>query len=615
MKYKELSEKIIDAVGGKNNIEKSTHCMTRLRLTLKDSSLADTESIKKFPEVIDVNDSNISYQIIIGTEVAEVYEDFSELLGEKNPNNEIVKEKKNIIKSFFDFLSESMSPILIPIMAAGMLAAVLSILVMVGLLTVESPTYVVLDSIRQAVFYFLPVLLAMSCSKKLGVNQYLAVTLAATLLIPGINGAKGLSIFGLSLPQITYSNSFFPIIMGIAFMAYIEKLVNKVIPKGLQFFFGPVLVLIITLPVTLLIFGPIGTWIGDGIAFIAQYMMDHFGNWSVVMLYAAIQPFLITLGAGNFVLPIMINFFATLGYDPVFMVAAFVSDFAVAGAVMGYFFKTKDTEQKQLFGTTAFSALMNVTEPAIYGVFVKYRKPYIATLIGGAVGGLFAGITQVKAYAMVGILGISTYAQDGNMNNLYFTLISIALGFSVSMIAAYLLGIPQEDSLENSSDKPSIEKDTENKLDVATIYSPVTGQKISLTEVNDSAFSSQALGKGIAVIPRENQVCAPVDGEVTVVFPTKHAIGIKTSAGVEVLIHIGINTVELEGKYFESLVKVGDHVEIGQPLVNVDFPSIKKEGYDPVVMMVVTNTSDYLDIVPTPVESLTVGEKSLTIVE
>ena len=613
MKYQEFCNQLIELVGGKENIQSVTNCMTRLRFKLKDRNLPKTEEIKELPDVIDVVSNDVAYQVIIGTQVQDIRPEMNQILG--LGGGEIKSEageKEKFVTMALRILSEAMGPILIPIMAAGLIAGILSLLSLTGLVSAESSTYMILDAIRQAVFFFLPVLIAISFARRLEVNEYLAVTVALTLMSDAINGAKGLDFLGLSLPETTYSNSFFPIILSIIFMKYVGKLLERIMPKALQYFFNPVLILIITVPVTLILFGPLGTYIGDGLNFVFDFVGNTLGSWSVVMLYAALQPFLITIGAGNFIIPIFMNSYATLGYDAVFTAAWIISDIAVCGAVMGYFFRSKDKKQKQLFGTTAFSAFMGVTEPAIYGVFVKYRRPYIAVTIGGGLGGLFAGLMKVVGYAPVSLFGLASFIGKDNYRNFYMMLIAVIIGFVGAGIAAFILGIPNDEKAKEKQAKP-VETDAE-AVTKLLIKAPVKGKNVALSNVNDKAFSSSALGKGLGIEPEEDTIHAPVNGEVVSLFPTNHAIGIKTEYGVEILIHIGINTVELDGDYFEAFVKQGDQVSAGDPILKADMAGIRSKGYDPVVITVITNTADYLDVLPTSDLSLNSKEDCLTVV-
>lgn len=602
MNYQELCEQIIRLVGGQDNIQNVVHCVTRLRFTLVDQSKTKINEILELKEVIDVIANEAVFQIVIGPQVMDVYKDLMSILGDEV--QKVNHNKKSIWRSILDLMSESMLPILQPLMAAGMLAGVLSVLSLANIVSPESSTYIIIDSLRNAIFFFLPVFMAMSCAKKLNANPYLAVALAVTLLSGSINGIEGLDFFGIPLPTITYSNSFFPIILAVWLMGNVDKLLSRIIPNAVTYFFKPVLTLLICLPVTLLVFGPMGTWLGEGINFVCQFLMNTVGNWIVVALYAALQPFLIMLGAANFVMPVLMNFLTTQGYDPIFLVGSLISDAAVGGALLGYFLCAKNSQQRQLFGTTAFSAFMNITEPGVYGVFVKFRRPFIAVMIGGGLGGMFAGLMGVKGYSFAGLVSLTAWIGDGDYQNFYFAVISVIIAIVAGGVSSYLLGIPDENQ----------DKKIDNKKVKHVINAPVKGAMISLKEVKDKAFSSEALGKGIAIIPEDGKVVAPVSGEVVTLFPTQHAIGIKTEYGVEVLIHIGIDTVELNGKYFEAKVKQGDYVEIGQELICFDKDSIKTEGYDCTVIMVVTNSHDYLDIVPTMEERINRKQNCLTVV-
>lgn len=617
MKYKKFNTKIIELVGGKDNVQAVVHCMTRLRFTLKDRSKAKTEEIKKMDGVVDVVSNDVAYQIIVGTHVSEVHSELISMLGiSGEADSSENKVKKNPVKAVLDLFSESMTPILEPIIAAGMLAGVLSLLSLTGIISAESPTYILLDNIRSSVFFFLPIFMAMSCAKRLNASPFLAVALAATLLSTGINGVEGLSFFGIELPATTYSNSFIPIILAVWFMGYVQKYLKKVLPKFLHYFLVPVFTLIICLPITLMFFGPIGEWIGSAMSWVCMFLMNTLGNWSVIALYAAVQPFLIMFGAGNFIIPIVVQFHAELGYDPIFYAACTISDIAVAGAMLGYFLRAKNEKQKQLFGTFSFSALMGVTEPAIYGAFVKFRKLFLAVAIGGGLGGLFAGIANVKTYAMAwGLAGLPSYIGNNDYKNFYSMIIAVIIGFVAAAVAAYFLGIPKENEKAEASDEKVVSsKNDDSMMNKVVVNGCATGKLVKLSEINDKAFSSGALGNGVGIIADNNLVVSPVDGEVACVFPTKHAFGLKTESGVELLIHIGIDTVELEGKHFTTMVNQGDKVKLGQPLVQVDFDKVKEEGFDPTIIMVVTNTQDYLDVIPVSKDVISDKEECINIV-
>ncbi|HBG2377707.1 beta-glucoside-specific PTS transporter subunit IIABC [Clostridioides difficile] len=622
MKYKDLNENIIKLIGGKENIKSVAHCVTRLRLTLNDRSIAQTEEIKKLKGVIDVVSNDVAYQIIIGTHVVDVYNEFMSMIGLSSSESSIKSERKKgirgikgIFNSIFVVVSETMTSVIEVLLAAGILASILALLNMSGILQSDSPTYQILDTLRSATFHFLPVLIAIASAKRLNVNPYIAVVLAVTLLSSSIDGVEGLSLFGINLQDTTYANSFIPILLGVWAMGIIIEGLKKILPKALHYFLVPVLSLIITLSVTLTVFGPIGMWIGDGLNYACMFLIDTLGNWSVVALYAALQPLLIVFGAANFTMPISLNSVTTLGYDPIFMGAATISDIAVCGAMFGYFLKTRNKEQKQLFGTVSFSALMGVTEPSVFGVFMKYRRPFVAVMIGGGIGGLIAGLAQVKTYGMVwGLAALPTYLVGGEVSNFTFMIISVVVSFVAATAASYLLGIPSDEKEEVKGDN---EKEleliiNENNSRTISIGNVAKGQVIALGEVNDKAFSSGALGKGVGVIPSESKstVISPVDGTITIVFPTKHAYGIVTDEGLEILIHIGIDTVNLDGKFFESLVTQNQRVKKGDALAVFESDKIIEEGFDSTIITVVTNTSDYLDVISSNDES----EELLTVI-
>lgn len=614
MKYKEFNENIIKYVGGKENIQAVVHCMTRLRFTLKDRNKANTAALKDLDGVIDVVSNNVAYQIIIGTHVVDVYDELIDLLGiSGNDKEEVHKVKKNWIKAVLDVVSESMTPILEPIICAGLLAAFLSIISLTGVISPNSPTYQIFDALRVSVFYFLPILMAMSSAKRLGASPYLAVALAATILSESINGVKGLNLFGIPLPQITYANSFIPILLAVWFMGYVTKFVKRIVPNALQYFMTPLLIMLITLPATLLVFGPLGYYLGEGIIAFFNLLMKYVGSWFVMMLYSALQPFIVMLGAGNFIMPVVASLISANGYDPAFISSCTISDIAVGGSMLGYFLRTRNRKQKQLFGTVTLSAILGVTEPAIYGVFVKYRRPFIAVMIGGGLGGLFAGLTGVKAYSIAwGLFGLPAYIGKGHFMNLWLMVASVIISFVGAAIAAFLLGVPAEDSAEEVPG--NVENAVASKLQTVSLSSVVKGDLVQLAEVGDAAFSTGAMGKGIGIKPIDDHIHAPIDGKVTAIFPTKHAIGITGSNGIEILIHIGIDTVELEGKYFALQVKEGETVSQGDVLAVVDFSKVVKAGYDPTVMVIITNTNDFLDVIPSVNQIVTDKDQMLNVV-
>ncbi|NIZ47318.1 glucose PTS transporter subunit IIA [Entomospira nematocerorum] len=592
MKYEQFNTQLLMLLGGKKNIKSVAHCTTRLRLTLYKNKLAQTQEIEKLDGVIGVVANKIAYQIIIGTQVTDIYNEFIHLVGINNPADSDIRIKgiRGIVQSIMVVVSETMSSIVELLLAAGLIAGILTILTMSKVLDANSSTAHIFNAISSATFYFLPILVASAAAKRFGINPYIAIVLAATLLSSSINGVEGLTLFGVPLRPIVYANSFIPILLAVWFLSLVIKQLQQWLPKALHYFLLSALALSIVLPVTLLLFGPIGEWIGMGISAFLYALKESVGNWFVVMLYAAVQPFLIVFGAGNFVTPIVVHSFATQGYDPIFF-AATISDFGVAGAMFGYFLRAKIQKDKQLFGTVGFSAFMGITEPAIFGVFLKYRRPFLAVMIGGGAGGLLAGLMGVKrtVYAW-GLAGLPTYL-DGGVHNFTWMMASVAVSFMIAGITAYGLGFPK---VAVSEEEETIISTEESDGSHQILAKAAKGNIVPLSMVQDQAFSSGALGSGIGIMPIEDScdVFSPVDGVITLVYPTKHAYGIQALNGDEILIHIGIDTVNLQGKYFESFVSAGDRVREGDRIAAYRVNKLREESIDPTIMVVITNQGE-----------------------
>lgn len=592
MNYKETALQIINLVGGKENVNALTYCVTRLRFELKDSNKADIDALEKVDGVIGVVSTNILFQVIIGTDVIHVYDEINKelSLGKVTKTD---PDKKNPLKRFLDIMSDSITPIIPLFVICGLVTAIISIAKLSGVLSVESSTYTVLISLRDAIFFFIPIFVANSCAVRLKVNPYIAMALAVTLVSTSINGVEGLSLFGIGITPVTYSNSFLPILMAVWFMSVLDKLLNRIIMEKLRFFLKPLITVVLAYVATLFIFGPLGVWFSDGFAFILNMIRDTIGNWFVVALYAALQPIIILTGSSGFVMPLLFASLTEFGFDPLIIPGALASDIAVAGVTFAIAFRVHKPEMKQVAFTSGVSALCAVTEPANYGVLVKYKRPYIATAIGGACGGLFAGALGLKGYGFSSaILGLPVYIGPDELGiyNFYIAIGTVIISFVTGFIASWFLSLTPEMNPKS---------DAEKILDNYVISAPLKGTVVPLNHVNDRVFSSLSIGKGIAVSPEENSIYAPFNATVTTLFPTNHAIGLTDENGVELLIHIGIDTVNLNGKYFDPKIKLNDKVNAGQLLLEFDYKAIENEGYDSTVICIVTNTNDYKDIKPT----------------
>lgn len=604
MNFKETAKTIINLVGGQENIISLTYCVTRLRFELKDQSKANIKELEDTDGVIGVINTDLLFQVVIGTEVVHVYEEIIDQTSLTNKKDDTSKDVKfNPLKKAMDLLINAINPIIPLFMVAGILTALLTVLNLLGVLPEDSSTYAILSSVNSAIFFFLPIFMANATALKLNTNPYVAMALAAVLVSTSIDSVEGLSLFGIGLPTVTYSNSILPIIMAVWFMSFVERKTSRFFHERIKFLIQPVFLLLVTLITTLLIFGPLGTWVGSGLGLAFEFINEYFGLGVVMAITAAIYPFLIISGTAGFMFPIVFANFAEYGYDPLIFPIGQAADIAVAGATLAIVLRAHKTQTKQLALATGTSALLGVTEPANYGVLMKLKRPYIATAIGGGLGGLFAGIFGLRTYAFSSsIIALPAYiAGENPMGNFYVACGTVAISFIVSFVISYFLSLTPENNPR------------EKVINNYRINAPINGTVIALNKVNDRVFASESVGKGIAIKPNSNTVVAPFDATVTTLFPTNHAIGLTTDEGLELLIHIGIDTVNLNGKWFNPRIKAGEKVTAGQALIEFDYKEIEKEGYDNVVMFIVTNTDDFKNIIAADAKDIKVNEPMLSI--
>ena len=590
MSYKKLAENILQLVGGEENVISLSHCVTRLRFILKDSNKADKAKLEKL-DILQVVESGGQFQVVIGMHVANVYNEIINIshLGTNSSESEEKGEKKK--SKVFDIISGSFTPIIPVILGSGMLKAFLSILSMLGWISSDSGTYHILSAASNAIFYFLPVILGITFGMKMGVNPYIAGAIGASLLEPNFtallqNDATN-SFLGIPVVLMDYSSSVFPVIGAVCAYAILERLLKRIIHKDLQILFIPMLSLMIIVPLTALVFGPFGVYVGKALASIIVFAMDKSAFVTCLILGAIGFPMVI-LGLHWGIIPIIISNLATTGIDYMLPTVQ-ATAFAAAGTAFGIYLKTKDKKTK----STAFSSfvpafLSGITEPVIYGLLFQFRRAFIYAIIMSAIAGGLNGAFGVAATQMAGgIFVIPTFHP--------------VLGYIISMSVAFFgtillnLFFGYEDKKDKNKDMGS-EKLQEKVL---TIESPLTGEVRALSQVNDPVFSSESMGKGVAIEPKIGKVSSPVNGTISTIFPTGHAVGIMSEDGVEILIHIGINTVELNGKYFDAQVKQGDQVKRGDLLVNFDLDQIKESGYEVITPIIITNSNSYKEIVGT----------------
>lgn len=613
MSYQDLAKEILSQVGGKENIQQLTHCATRLRFVLNHNAKANTDALKKTKGVVGVAEAGGQYQVIIGSDVQSVYRPLMELTGLKEDANSHAEEPhKSPLQKVLAIISGIFTPILPIITAAGMIKAVLSILVVFKIVTTKDQNYQVLNFIGDAGFYFLPVFLGGTAAKQFKTNTYLGMLMGATLLHPTFTAmvanfketGAGIELFGIPFSPVGYSSTVIPVILGVWFMSYVERFADKISPKAIKFFSVPLITALITSIVMFSALGPIGSIIGQYLGDFFRWL-EEFGPWVVPTVVGIFSPFLVMTGTHYGLVSIGINNRMTLGYDTVVQPGMLASNVAQGGAALAIAFKTKDTDKKALATSAGITAVCGITEPALYGVTLQNRAAMIGTMVAGGIVGFFLGIMNARNFTggSPGLLTIMAYVGENTFYYLYVAIAGLVMSVVLSFIITYFL----------YKDDEAIELTPEEVVPTEALAAPVAGKVVPLSKVEDAILSSEMLGKGIAILPEENIVKSPVRGEIVTIFDTQHAIGLKTDDDVEVLIHIGIDTVNLKGQYFNALAKVGDRVEVGTPIMEVDFAAVKEAGYDIITPVIVTNTAAFKNILGTDQEHAASGDLVVTI--
>lgn len=620
MNYEILAKSILEKIGGKENVSNLTHCATRLRFNLKDNSKAKTSEIKNINGVMGVVDKGGQYQVIIGNDVNHVYKEVVKIanLDTMSSNaSEEVDDRKPIAK-VIDTITGIFTPILPAITAAGMMKAVLALLTAFKLVTTDSQSYQIVNFMADAAFYFLPILLANSAAKKFKCNQYLAMMLGGMLLHPTfvtmVNSAKeagtSISVFGLPISLASYSSSVLPIILGVWFMSYVEPIADKVSPKAIKFFTKPLITAVVTGIVLLVVIGPLGYIISDKIG-LAIKTLETYASWLVPTLIGGLTPLLVMTGTHYGLIPIGINNRMTMGYDTIIYPGMLASNVSQGGAALAVALKTKNSEIRQLASSAGITAVCGITEPALYGVNLRFKTPLYSSMIGGAVGGLFLGLFRVCNYSggSPGFLTLPSYIGGDTMMNFVYACIGAVISVAVSFVSCLVLYKDKEEVTVKEDE--NLQRSLGNEIIIA---SPMKGEIMPLNEVNDETFASEMMGKGVAIKPVDGKVVSPINGIVQTIFKTKHAIGLKSEDGTEILIHIGMDTVQLEGKHFKAYVKDGDKVKIGDTLIEFDTEAIEKEGYELTTPVIVTNTNDYLEVLARGVKKVNTGDAIISII-
>ncbi|WP_405155275.1 beta-glucoside-specific PTS transporter subunit IIABC [Paenibacillus sp. FSL K6-0108] len=631
MDHKKMGDDIVRLVGGEANINGLVHCATRLRFDLKDSKKAERETLEKHDGIITVVESGGQFQVVIGSNVAHVYAEIMknrDFGGDSSSSAESTGEKTSVLSKVFEIISGSFSP-LIPAMAgSGMLKALLTVLTMLGWMSDTSDTYLILSAAGNAVFYFLPIFLGITLGMKLKANPYVAGVIGAALMEPNFTGLmdKGsdVSFLGIPVVMMNYSASVFPIFISISIYAVLDKLLKKIILKDLQLFLVPMIALMIMVPLSAMAFGPFGTTVGDWISSGVTWLIGVSGILSGIVL-GGFMTFMVVFGLHWGFTPITIQNIG-VGGDPIEAMAA-AAVFAQIGVAFGIFLKAKKNKTlRTLAGSTSLTGLLaGVTEPIVYGLILRYKRVIPIVVIAGAIGGAINGHFGVKmtAYVFHNIFAIPVYKPT------VVYVIAIACSFAIGAVLTVMFGYESKTkdtaSEKNESVSNTASESTQAELPLEPeaktteikkeqIYSPLTGKAVALSTINDPAFSTGAMGKGLAIVPEIGEVVAPVDGVVTSLFPTGHAIGLTTNAGTEILIHIGINTVALKGKHFNPVVQEGDIVRQGDLLIQFEIDKIKEAGYETVTPVIVTLTQQEVDVFETTQEHVQKNDVLLTLV-
>lgn len=612
MDYQAIAKEILKDVGGKDNIVDVTHCYTRLRFVLKDTKQANKEALLQTEGVISVVESGGQYQVVLGNKVAHVYNALEPLLAQQLTTKTSTKEKNSLGNRILNTVAAIFTPVVPAIAASGMLKGILAIAVMVAnnFYQVDLKplnTYIILSAASDALFYFMPVILGYSAAKVFKTNEYIAMVIGATLCYPTIvslmTEESAVTLFGLHVTKANYVSTVIPIILAIFMLAYVQRFLEKVIPEVLKIIMVPTLSLLLMIPATLLLFGPIGIYLGDGVNWLYYYIM----NFSPILLggfIGGIWCVLVIFGAHRGLVPIGINDVARTGRQNLLAFAG-AANFSQAGAAFGVFVRTKNKDLKAVAASATVTALFGITEPAIYGANLRLKKPMIYAVASGAAGGALMGWggSYGTAFANQGLLTIPVYAEAGTK-----AFICYLLGCGIAFFGAFLLTIFlgfNDLPLDESRQEPGFKTEAGTVKEKQRIQAPVQGQLVSLDQINDEVFASQQMGKTLAIYPIEEQIVSPGNGQVTALYPTHHAIGLKLDNGAEILLHIGINTVELKGRGFERFVKAGERVRLGQKLLSFDKQIIQAAGYDPTVLVIVTNTAEMVIIETTKQTEIT----------
>ncbi|UJW58057.1 PTS glucose transporter subunit IIA [Bacillus sp. A116_S68] len=609
MDYKQVAKEVIKRVGGKENISHFEHCSTRLRFSLVDNRKADVAELEQIDGVMAVK-MTAQCQVVIGNEVVEVYDEVvNELGGTVNgEGSNQSKEKRRIGSVLLDFLVGVFQPLIPAIAGGGVLKSVLMLLSLIGVMDSNSEAYQIFMLIGDAPLYFLPILVAITTANKLRANMLVAASTVGVLLLPNMIAMmeEGTALFTFSLQNVGYSYQVFPAILTVIVFAQVEKFWTKISPKPIRIFFVPMMSMAMTAPIALLLLGPFGFTLGQGFASVILTIFEYVG-WIAVPLLAAILPFMVATGMHKAMVPYVITTLGEMGKEILYLPASLAHNIAESGACFAVAIRTKDKKLKATAISAGISALFGITEPALYGVTIQYKKVLYSVMIGSFVGGAFIGLVGIQAFVPVGpgLASLTMFISEELPKNILYAIFGLIISFVTAFIAALILFREKKDPEETQQNVKPIQVTDNNEV----LKSAVKGELMPLTEVKDDVFSTKIMGEGVAIIPVKGELYAPVAGKIEMIFNTNHALGMKLANGAQVLFHVGIDTVQLNGKYFESKVSVDDEVKQGDLLLTFDLEKLIDEGFDPVIVCVVTNKEDYAVEMPSDAKHVQVDTK------
>lgn len=634
-KYDGLARIIIQNVGGKSNVISLTHCITRLRFKLKDESKANTEVLKSTDGIVTVMQSGGQYQVVIGNHVPDVYDVVMKIGGFAAAGGEEAdapKEKMGVGATLIDWISGIFQPILAILCAAGIIKGLLALWAFLDPNASSSGAYQLWYAFGDGFFQFLPVILGATAAKKFGGNTFIGMGIGAALCYPAITAMAGAetigSIFAGTVFEMSYSATFFgipiimpsggyvstvvPIIVATYFTVKLEKWLKKVIPDVIKNFIAPLLAFVIMIPLTFLVIGPVTSMLCNlvGVIFGAMYNIPVVGGLVAGALIGAFWQVLVIFGLHWGLIPLAMINYGQLGYDFI-LSPYFAASFAQSMVVLAIYLRTKDKKLKDMALPAFISGIFGVTEPCIYGITLPKKKPFVISCIAASIGGAIIGFAGVRSFMMggLGVFGIPAYIGEGTMKHVIW----LVIGTVVAMIVGFVLTFITYKDDEPASKTAEKKSDADAASKGGVIAAPLKGEVKPLSGVSDEAFSSGVLGNGCAIEPAEGKVYAPCDGEITTFFPTGHAIGIAADSGAEILIHVGMDTVKLDGKGFKPVKAQGDKVKKGDLLLEFDIELIKKEGYPVTTPVIITNTDDYADIIPAESGEVNPGDELITL--